>query len=133
MVRAECVQIITLSFNSNRKFSMNKNICLNTSETAETNEYQLNSLTSIMRISISFSASVFKSDEPDYLLCQFVSTHNEVHFIKLLKKMNHHTITILNFYQSVQMAAMYKQKINKVQSMNSFKSNERASESDSGW
>ena len=31
------------------------------------------------------------------------------------------------------MAAMYKQKINKIQSVSSFKSNKKASENDSDW
>ena len=98
MVRAEYAQIITLSFNDNRKFSMNKNTCLNASKAAETDEHWLNSLTSVMKILIPFSAPVFKSDEPDYLLCQFVLTHNRVHFVKLSKKMDHHIIVILNLY-----------------------------------
>ena len=68
-VKAECAWIITLSSNSNRKFSMNKNVCLNVLKAAETDEYQLNSFTSMMRTSTSFSAFVFKSDESDCLLC----------------------------------------------------------------
>ena len=38
-VRAECVQIITPSSNSNRKFSMNKNACLDIPEAAEIDEH----------------------------------------------------------------------------------------------
>lgn len=37
--KAECVQIITFSSNSNRKFSMIKNACLNVLKTAEVNEH----------------------------------------------------------------------------------------------
>ena len=66
--RAECVWIIIFSFNSNRKFLMNKNTYLNMSEAVEIDEHQLNSFTSVMKILIPFSASVFKSDEFDYLL-----------------------------------------------------------------
>ena len=112
---------------------MNKNACLNTSEAAEIDECQLNSFISIMRISTPFLAPVFKNDKSDCLLCQFVPTHNKVYFIRLSKKVNHHTITTLNPYQSVQVAAMYKWKANKIQPVSSFESNERASESDSDW
>ena len=98
IVRAECAQIITFSFNNNRKFLMNKNIYLNALKAAETDEYQLNSFTNMMKISTLFSASVFKNDESDCLLHQFVSTHNRVHSVKLSRKMNHHTITALNLY-----------------------------------
>ena len=86
-----------------------------------------------MRILILFSVFVFKSNKPDCLLHQFVPTHNKVHFIKLSRKVNHYTITALNFYWLVQVAAMYKQKINKIQSVSSFKNDERAPESDSNW
>ena len=101
MARTECAQIITLSFNCNRKFSVDKNTCLNALKAAEIDEHQLNSLTSIMRIPIPSSAFVFKGDKPDCLLCWFVFTHNRVYSIRLSKKVNHHTITALNFYQSV--------------------------------
>ena len=101
MIKTECAQIITLSFNNNKKFSMNKNMCLNTLKAVKTDKYQLNLLTNVMRIPIPFSASVFKSDESDCLLCQFVPTHNKVHFIKLSRKINYHTIIALNSYQSV--------------------------------
>ena len=131
--RTECAQIITLSSNCNRKFSVNKNTYLNMSEAAKIGEHQLNSLTNVMKTSTPSSASVFKSDKPDYLLHQFVFTHNRVYSIRLSKKMNHHTITALNLYQSVQVAAMYKQKADKIQPISSFESNERAPESDSGW
>ena len=83
-----------------------------------------------MRISTSFSAFVFKNDESDYLLYQFVPTHYRVHSVKLSKKMNNYIITALNLYQFVQVAAMYKQKTNKIQLINSFKSNEKAPKSD---
>ena len=59
--------------------------------------------------------------------------HNRVHSVRLSRKVNNHIITALNLYQSVQVAAMYKQKANKVQSISSFKSNERVPESDSSW
>ena len=98
MTKAECAWIIILSFNSNRKFLMNKNMCLNALKTAEIDKYQLNSFINVMKISISLSASVFKSDEPDYLLHQFVSIYNKVHSVKLLKKINDHIIAVLNFY-----------------------------------
>ena len=133
MTRAECAWIITLSFNSNRKFLMNENTCLNVLKAAEIDEHQLNSLTSVMRILISSSAFVSKNDESDCLLCWFVPTHYRVHFIRLSKKVNNHTITALNLYQFIQMAAMYKQKANKIQPVSSFKSNKRAFESDSSW
>ena len=129
--RAECVQIITLSSNDNRKFSMNENVCLNTSEAAEINEHQLNSLTSVIRTSISSSASVSKGNELDCLLYQFVLTHYRVYSIRLSRKVDNHIITALNLYQFVQVAVMYKQKANKIQPMSLFKSNERAPESDS--
>ena len=67
--KAECAQIITPSSNCNRKFSMNKNVCLNVSEAAEIDEHQLNSFISVMKIPTSSSAFVFKGDEPDCLLC----------------------------------------------------------------
>ena len=67
--KAQCAQIITFSFNDNRKFSMNKNICLNALKTAEIDEHQLNSFTSIMKTSIPLSAFVFKGDELDCLFC----------------------------------------------------------------
>ena len=131
--RAECVWIITPSSNNNRKFLMNKNIYLNVLKAAEIDECQLNSFTSIMRTPTPLSAPVSKGDEPDCLLCWFVPTHNEVHFIRLSRKVNNHTITVLNPYWSVQVAAMYKQKTNKIWSVSSFKSNERAPESDFNW
>ena len=58
-------------------------------------------------------------------------THNEVHSVRLSKKMNDYIITVLNLYQFVWMAAMYKQRANKVQSVSSFESDEKTSESDS--
>ena len=97
-VRAECVWIITLSSNDNRKFLMNENVCLNALKAAEIGEHWLNSLTSIMRTSTPPSAPVSEGDEPDCLLHQFVPTHYRVHFVKLSKKVNDHTITVLNFY-----------------------------------
>ena len=86
-----------------------------------------------MRTSTPLSAPVSKGDEPDCLLHQFVPTHNRVHSVRLSKKVNNHTITALNPYQPVQVAAMYKQKANKVQPVGSFKNDERAPESDSNW
>ena len=79
--KAECAQIIIFSFNSNRKFLMNEN-----------------SFTNVMRISTPLSASVFKGDESDCLLHWFVSTHYRVHSVRLLRKMDNHIITVLNFY-----------------------------------
>ena len=96
--KAECAQIITLSSNSNRKFLINKNMCLDMLKAVEIDEHQLNSFTSTMRISTSFSTFVFKGDEPDCLLHQFVPTYNRMHFIKLLRKMNDHIIAVLNPY-----------------------------------
>ena len=133
MIRAECVWIITFNSNDNRKFLMNKNICLNVLKVAEINKHQLNSFTNTMKTLNFFSISVFKDNELDCLLHQFVFTHNEVHFIKLSKKMNHYIIMTLNLYWFVQVAAMYKQKINKIWSVSSFKSDEKASESDFNW
>ena len=112
---------------------MNENMCLDTSEAAEIDEYWLNSFTNMIKTSTPSSASVFKSNEPDCLLHQFVPTHYEVHSIKLSKKINNHIITVLNPYQSVWVAAMYKQKANKVQPVGSFKSDEKASENNSNW
>ena len=132
-IKTECVWIITPSSNCNRKFSINKNTYLNTSETVEINKYWLNSLTNVMKISTSSLTSVFKNDKSDCLLCWFVSTHNEMYFIRFLRKMNYHIITALNLYQFIQMVTIYKQKADKIQPVSSFKSNEKASESDSGW
>ena len=98
MIKVECVWIITLSFNGNRKFSINKNVCLNASETVKIDECWLNLFTNMMRILILFSAFISKGDEPDCLLCWFMSTHNKMYFIKLLRKINNHIITALNFY-----------------------------------
>ena len=67
-VKIECVWIITLSFNDNRKFLMNKNVCLNVLEAVEIDECQLNLFISVIKISISFSAFVSKGNEPDCLL-----------------------------------------------------------------
>ena len=67
--KVKWAQIITPSSNNNRKFSINKNVYLNTLKAAEIDEYQLNSLTSAMRTLISFSAFVSKGDKPDCLLC----------------------------------------------------------------
>ena len=39
MVKAECAQIITPSFNCNRKFLMNKNTYLNALKAAEIDEH----------------------------------------------------------------------------------------------
>ena len=86
-----------------------------------------------MRTSTPLSTPVSKGDEPDCLLCWFVPTHNRVHSVRLLKKMNDHTITVLNPYQPVRVAAMYKRKANKIQPVSSFKSDGRAPESDSSW
>ena len=97
-VRAECVWIITPSFNGNRKFSMDKNTCLDMPEAAEIGEHWLNSLTSVMRIPTPLSAPVSKGDELDCLLCQFVPTHNGVHSIRLSRKVDNHIITALNPY-----------------------------------
>ena len=133
MAKAECVWIITFSSNCNRKFLMNKNMCLNALKAVEIDKCWLNSLINIMRTSTSFLASVFKDDEPDCLFCWFVPIYNEVYSIRLLRKMNHHIIAALNFYQFVWMTAMYKWKTDKVQSVSSFKNNERAFESDSDW
>ena len=44
-------------------------MCLNVSEAAEIDKCQLSLFISAMRISTPFSASVFKGDESDYLLC----------------------------------------------------------------
>ena len=131
--KAECAQLITFSFNSNRKFSINKNTCLNVLKIAEIDECQLNSFTSTIKISTSFLTSVSENDESDCLFHWFVSNHNRVHFIKLSKKVNNHTITVLNLYQFVWMAVMYKWKVNKIQSMILFKNNKRVPESDSNW
>ena len=98
MIRAKCVWIITFSFNDNRKFSMNKNVCLNVPEAAKIDECWLNSLTNTIKISTPLSASVSEGDEPNCLLYWFVPTHNEVHSIRLLRKVNDHIITMLNFY-----------------------------------
>ena len=129
--KAECAQIITPSFNSNIKFLMNKNMCLNAPEVVEIGECWLNLFTNVMRTLTPFSAPVFKGNKLDCLLHQFVPTHNKMHSIKLSRKVNNHIIAMLNLYQPVQVAAMYKQRANKIQSMSSFKSNERALESDS--
>ena len=98
MIKAECAQIITLSFNSNRKFSINKNVYLNMLKAVEIDEYQLNSLINAMRISISLSAFISEGNEFNCLFHQFVPIYNRVHFIKLLRKMNNYIITVLNFY-----------------------------------
>ena len=108
MIKVKCVWIITFSFKDNKKFSINKNMCLNTLKVAEIDEHQLNSFTSMMRILIPLSASVFKGNKFDCLLCWFVPTHNKVHSVRFSKKMNYYIITALNLYQSVQMTAMYK-------------------------
>ena len=98
IARAEYAWIITFSFNCNKKFSMNKNMCLNMLKAVEIDEYQLNLLINVIKILISFLISVFKNDKSNCLLCWFVPIHNEMHSIRLSKKMNHHIITVLNFY-----------------------------------
>ena len=66
--KTECAQIIIFSSNSNRKFLMNKNTCLNILKATEIDEHQLNSFINTIKILIPFSTSVFKGDEPDCLL-----------------------------------------------------------------